>query len=80
MEKVTGEQFQELRRMFWEPGNKGPCPIWPDLSAWTIQTRDPASPKRFWSPRTGGVFVIPDGVSPDHLTITDEETRKRDSS
>ena len=80
MEKISGEQFQELTRILRDPGNEGTCPVWPDSPAGTIQTRNPASPKRFWSPRAGGVFTVPASVSPNHLGLTDEESRKRVSS
>ena len=80
MKKMSVERFRELRRMLQENGNEGVCPIWPDSPAGTIQTGDIVSPKRFWSPRAGGVFVIPADVLPNRIPITDDETRKRISS
>lgn len=69
--KNDREQFQKLRLMFRNPDNEGTCPVWPDSSVGTIQTPDPASPKRFWSPRADGVFTIQAGVLPDSVQITE---------
>ena len=86
MEKLSFEQFQNLQQMLRADGNKavGPvCPVWPDLpgvSVGTIQSGDPSHPKRFWSPRAGGVFTIPAGTFPDNVRVHDLEARKRVSS
>ena len=80
MRKATKERFEESRRILKENGNEGTCPIWTGSSAGTVQTGDVADPKRFWSPRAGGVFEIPGGTLMPDMKIPDEETRKKVSS
>ncbi|MDE0304251.1 MAG: hypothetical protein OXI87_05110 [Albidovulum sp.] len=81
MQKATRGQFEELRLMLKDPGNKGECPIWLGSCAGTIQTGgDVTDPKHFWSPLADGVFTIPAGTPILQLQVPDDETRKRISS
>ena len=80
MEVVSAKQFQELRAMLKARGNEVACPVWPESPAGTIQTGSPFEPKRFWSPRAGGVFTIPAGIPEGSVRVFDEEARKMVSS
>ncbi len=88
MTKVTKVQFEELRRNLQEDRNQGQCPVWPGYSTGASQTGAVKAPGQlsplhgghFWSPRAGGVFVVPDGVIGLPAQVADEEIKKRISS
>ena len=83
MNKVTKDQFEQLKRLLRQSGNRDQCPVWPNCKA-----RLPESSgftafralRSVWSPRAGGVFMIPDRVPPSRIEAPGEETRKRVSS
>ncbi len=88
MTKVTKVQFEELRRNLQEDRNQGQCPVWPGYSTGASQTGDFKAPGQlsplhgghFWSPRAGGVFVVPADVTVLLEYVADEKIRKRISS
>ena len=78
--KETREEFLDLKQFVQTQGEEIDCPIWPDCQARVMATGDTAAPRRFWSPRAGGVFTIPLCISTNDIQVPDEETRKRVSS
>ncbi|MDE0303429.1 MAG: hypothetical protein OXI87_00885 [Albidovulum sp.] len=80
MGRITKVTFEQLKQILQQDGNEGKCPVWTGFRAGTVQTGDVTAPKRFWSPRAGGVFTIPAGIPLHHIDIPEEETRKRVST
>lgn len=84
MPRMTVRQFGELRarlrKEYEKDYNHDVCPVWGTRLAGTIQPSDSSCMREYFSPRSGGVFMIPLDIPPDSLGIGDEATIRRISS